>query len=138
MSSKLLKMSQLNWDKIQSELKGELYVDDLYRSIYATDASVYRMKPLAVFFPKDAEDISVFLKSLEGTSIGVIPRAAGTSLAGQCVGPGVVLDVSKNLNAIIDFDLEGKTVTVQPGVVRDELNAFLKPYGLLKSVRTVL
>lgn len=130
MYAKLLKMSQLNWDNLQSELKGELYVDDLHRSIYATDASVYRMKPLGVFFPKDAEDISVFLKSLGGTSIGIIPRAAGTSLAGQCVGPGIVLDVSKNLNAIIDFDLKRKTVTVQPGVVRDELNAFLKPHGL--------
>ena len=58
-------MLQLNWEKLQSELKGELYVDDLHRSIYATDASVYRIKPLAVFFPKDADDISVFLKSLE-------------------------------------------------------------------------
>ena len=130
MSAKLLKMSQLNWEKLKSALKGELYVDELHRSIYSTDASVYRMKPLAVFFPKDATDISVFLKFLEGTSIGVIPRAAGTSLAGQCVGPGIVMDVSKHLNAIVDFDAEARTVTVQPGVVRDELNAFLKPHGL--------
>ena len=120
-------MSQLNWEKLKSALKGELYVDELHRSIYSTDASVYRMKPLAVFFPKDVTDISVFLKFLEGTSIGVIPRAAGTSLAGQCVGPGIVMDVSKYLNAIVDFDAEARTVTVQPGVVRDELNAFLKP-----------
>ena len=99
MSAKLLKMSQLSWEKLKSALKGELYVDDLHRSIYATDASVYRMKPLAVFFPKDASDISVFLKFLEGTSIGVIPRAVVFTAAKRDMSALRIVEEDSNIFA---------------------------------------
>src|SRR5690606_5926933 len=98
--------------------------------LYATDASVYRKLPTAVAFPKDAADIKVLVNFANEHGIGLIPRTAGTSLAGQCVGEGIVVDVSRNFTKILGFDQERKQVRVQPGVVRDELNQFLQPYGL--------
>ena len=120
-------------DKLQQlskNIEGELYFDKLHQSIYATDASVYRKIPLAVSFPKNATDIKKLIQFAQEQSISLIPRTAGTSLAGQCVGDGIVVDVSKHFTKIISLDEKNKTVTVQPGVIRDELNLFLKPYGL--------
>ncbi|MEN0005030.1 MAG: FAD-linked oxidase C-terminal domain-containing protein [Bacteroidota bacterium] len=116
--------------ELAQSLDGDCYHDDLLRAIYATDASVYREWPLAVTLPKHAEDIRKILAfaKMQGTS--VIPRTAGTSLAGQCVGEGIILDVSKYMNRILEFNAEEQWVVVEPGVVRDELNAFLKPHGL--------
>jgi FAD/FMN-containing dehydrogenase/Fe-S oxidoreductase len=116
--------------QLENELKGELFFDDLHNIIYATDASVYRKIPLAVSFPKDKEDIKKLINFALDQNITLIPRTAGTSLAGQCVGDGIVVDVSKYFTKILAFDEKNKTVTVQPGVIRDELNFFLKPYGL--------
>ncbi|MFD2565783.1 FAD-binding and (Fe-S)-binding domain-containing protein [Pseudotenacibaculum haliotis] len=115
---------------LQSSLTGELYFDDLHKSIYATDASVYRKIPLAVAFPKEIEDIQKLIEFAQKQQITLIPRTAGTSLAGQCVGEGIVVDVSKYFTQVLGFDEVAKTITVQPGVIRDELNLFLKPYGL--------
>jgi len=111
-------------------LNGELLFDNLYKSIYATDASVYRKTPLAVAFPKNSYDIKLLIEFASQHHITLIPRAAGTSLAGQCVGDGIIVDVSKYFTKIISFNKEDKTVTVQPGVIRDELNEYLKPFGL--------
>ena len=108
----------------------ELFFDDLHRTLYATDASVYRKMPLAVAFPKSLEDIKVLIIFAKANNTSLIPRTAGTSLAGQCVGEGIVVDVSKHFTEIIALDAKNKTVTVQPGVIRDELNRFLKPHGL--------
>jgi FAD/FMN-containing dehydrogenase len=110
--------------------EGELKYDSLHKTIYATDASVYRKLPLAVAFPKSEEGIIQLIRFATKHEIGLIPRTAGTSLAGQCVGEGIIVDVSKYFTEIISFDPIAKTVTVQPGVVRDELNAYLKPHGL--------
>ena len=115
---------------LKSALSGELYYDDLIKSIYATDASVYRILPLAVSFPKNVDDIGLIIKYAKKNNISLIPRTAGTSLAGQCVGKGIVVDVSKYFTKIISVDEKAQTVTVQPGVVRDALNNYLKPYGL--------
>ncbi|PQV46231.1 FAD/FMN-containing dehydrogenase [Jejuia pallidilutea] len=115
---------------LQSKLSGELFFDDLVKSIYATDASVYRMLPLAVAYPKTTNDIKVLIEFAKAHKTSLIPRTAGTSLAGQCVGKGIVVDVSKYFTKIIAIDEKAKTVTVQPGVVRDALNNYLKPYGL--------
>ncbi|MGA1226256.1 MAG: FAD-binding and (Fe-S)-binding domain-containing protein [Tamlana sp.] len=115
---------------LQSSLSGELYFDDLIKSIYATDASVYRMLPLAVAYPKNNNDIKQLIKYAINNKTSLIPRTAGTSLAGQCVGEGIVVDVSKYFTKILKLDEKAKTVTVQPGVVRDELNNYLKPFGL--------
>lgn len=115
---------------LSQKLSGELLFDNLHKSIYATDASVYRKIPLAVAFPKNNEDLKNLIQYASKNNITLIPRAAGTSLAGQCVGEGIVVDVSKHFTNILGFDEFNKTVTVQPGVIRDELNLFLKPYGL--------
>ena len=116
--------------QLAAQLDGALHFDRLHKALYATDASVYRKTPLAVAFPKTVNDIKKLIKFAvdEGTSL--IPRTAGTSLAGQCVGDGIVVDVSKHFTQIISLDEKARTVKVQPGVVRDELNTFLEPYGL--------
>jgi FAD/FMN-containing dehydrogenase/Fe-S oxidoreductase len=111
-------------------LAGDLLNDNLSTTLYATDASVYRKIPLAVAFPKNSQDIKELVAFASENNIGLIPRAAGTSLAGQCVGEGIVVDVSKHFTEIIRLDVPNKQVTVQPGVVRDELNQYLKPHGL--------
>ena len=111
-------------------LKGELLFDELSKAIYATDASVYRKLPTAVAYPKNEEDLKKLLAFANQNTIGLIPRTAGTSLAGQCVGEGIVVDVSRHFTKIVSLDKDKKQVTVQPGVVRDELNQYLKPFGL--------
>lgn len=113
-----------------NKLNGELFYDDLHKKIYATDASVYRKIPLAVAYPKDKKDLKELIYFATKHKITLIPRAAGTSLAGQCVGDGIIVDISKHFTKISAFDEQEKTVTVQPGVIRDELNQYLKPYGL--------
>ena len=117
-------------NQLKLNLKGELYFDDLMRKLYATDASVYRKLPLAVALPKDKYDIKLLIDFAQNNDTSLIPRTAGTSLAGQCVGDGIVVDVSKYFTRIIDINEKAKTATVQPGVVRDELNNYLKPFGL--------
>lgn len=115
---------------LKTQLEGELHFDDLMKSLYATDASVYRMLPLAVVYPKTKNDIKRLIAFAKTYKTSLIPRTAGTSLAGQCVGKGVVVDVSKYFTKILDINEKEKTVTVQPGVVRDELNNYLKPFKL--------
>ena len=115
---------------LQLQLKGDLHYDKLMRVLYATDASVYRMLPLAVAFPKTEDDIKLLIRFAKTNNTSLIPRTAGTSLAGQCVGKGIVVDVSKYFTNIISFNAAEKTITVQPGVVRDTLNNYLKPFGL--------
>ncbi|WGK64775.1 FAD-binding and (Fe-S)-binding domain-containing protein [Croceiramulus getboli] len=116
--------------QLSTQLDGELLWDSLHRALYATDASVYRRLPLAVAYPKHQADLQSLIAFAKANQIGLIPRTAGTSLAGQCVGEGIVVDVSRHCTRIIDLDLEAGTVCVEPGVVRDELNRYLKPYGL--------
>ncbi|MEO6348817.1 MAG: FAD-binding oxidoreductase, partial [Aquaticitalea sp.] len=106
------------------------------KALYATDASVYRRLPLAVAYPKNKEDIKQLIAFANTYNTSLIPRTAGTSLAGQCVGEGIVVDVSKYFNKIVNINEKEKTVTVQPGVVRDELNNYLKPFGLFFSPNT--
>lgn len=117
-------------EQLHKSLKGEVLFDDLHKTLYATDASVYRKIPFAVAFPKDENDIKVLIDFANKNSITLIPRTAGTSLAGQCVGDGIVVDVSKHFTNILEFDEQHKTITLQPGIVRDSLNVFLKPFGL--------
>ena len=119
----------LNLNQLKEALEGQLHFDELHRAIYATDASVYRTLPLAVAYPKGTEDLIVLVDFAVKNRVSLIPRTAGTSLAGQCVGNGIVVDTSKHFTRILAFDELKGTVKVQPGVVRDELNAFLKPFG---------
>ena len=120
-------------EKLQSPLPGftgEIHIDPLYKSLYATDASVYRRIPVGVAFPKNNEDINLLIRFARENKTSLIPRTAGTSLAGQCVGEGIVVDVSRYFTEILSLDQKNKTITVQPGVIRDDLNRYLKPYGL--------
>ncbi|WP_400078321.1 FAD-binding and (Fe-S)-binding domain-containing protein [Winogradskyella sp. R77965] len=117
-------------NQLKTNLKGELYDDELMLKLYATDASVYRKLPFAVAIPKDKNDIKLLIEFAKKNNTSLIPRTAGTSLAGQCVGDGIVVDVSKYFTKILDINEAKKTITVQPGVVRDELNNYLKPFGL--------
>ncbi|MDO5977857.1 FAD-binding and (Fe-S)-binding domain-containing protein [Flavivirga spongiicola] len=121
---------------LSKKLKGDLFFDELHKRIYATDASVYRKIPLAVAYPKDKDDIKSLIFYANEQNITLIPRTAGTSLAGQCVGEGIVVDVSKHFTKIIEFNEKEKTIIVEPGIVRDELNVFLEPYGLFFSPNT--
>ena len=111
-------------------LEGDFFTDDTMRILYATDASAYREIPLAVAIPKTLEDIKKLIQFATDNTTSLIPRTAGTSLAGQVVGNGIIVDVSKNFNKILELNIEENWVRVQPGVIRDELNMFLKPHGL--------
>ncbi|SDS38370.1 FAD-binding and (Fe-S)-binding domain-containing protein [Christiangramia echinicola] len=115
---------------LSSQLTGKLYYDDLWKSIYATDASVYREIPLAVCIPENEQDLLLLIKFANKHKTSLIPRTAGTSLAGQCTGDGIVVDVSKYFTDIIKIDVKKKTVTLQPGVIRDDLNRNLAKHGL--------
>ena len=117
-------------EQLHLSIEGEVLYDDLLRTIYATDASVYRILPLAVAYPKNGNDIKKLIQFANENETSLIPRTAGTSLAGQCVGEGIIVDVSKYFTDIVHLDEKSKTVTVQPGVVRDELNNYLNPFGL--------
>ena len=90
--------------ELQGRLNGSLVYDDLHKALYATDASVYRKIPLAVAFPKDEKDLQLLIEFATQNKVTLIPRTAGTSLAGQCVGDGIVVDVSKHFTNIIAFD----------------------------------
>jgi FAD/FMN-containing dehydrogenase/Fe-S oxidoreductase len=119
-----------NLQELGRQLEGDLFYDDTMRLLYATDASAYREIPVAVAFPRTENDIKKLIRYANDNNVGLIPRTAGTSLAGQVVGKGIVVDVSKYFTGIIELNKDEKWVRVQPGVIRDELNVFLKPHGL--------
>lgn len=118
-------------DTLQRAMQGDVFFDETMRRLYATDASVYRELPLAVALPKTVEDIQLLVHFAKSIQSSLIPRAAGTSLAGQCVGGGIVVDISKYFTQIIELNEAEQWVRVQPGVIRDDLNKYLKPYNLL-------
>lgn len=118
-------------EQLAKELDGDLYFDTVMRTLYATDASAYREIPLAVAIPKSEADIKKLISFAHKEKTSLIPRTAGTSLAGQVVGSGIVVDVSKHFTKILEINVEEHWVRVQPGVIRDELNMFLLPYGFL-------
>lgn len=116
--------------QLSGQLDGDLYFDTTMRTLYATDASAYREMPLAVAIPKSKEDLKKLIAFAAAEKTSLIPRTAGTSLAGQVVGNGIVVDVSRHFNHILELNTEEHWVRVEPGVIRDELNLFLKPHGL--------
>ncbi len=116
---------------LAARIEGELRTDELHRRLYAQDASVYQAMPLGVVRPRGREDIVAIVRHAAEHGVPLIPRAAGTSLAGQCVGTGLVVDVSRHMTAILEVDPDERWVRVQPGVILDDLNDALKPHGLM-------
>ena len=117
-------------EQLHNSLSGAVLFDSLHKTLYATDASVYRKIPMAVAYPKDEKDIKTLIDFATKNNTTLIPRTAGTSLAGQCVGDGIVVDISKHFTNIISFDEKAKTIKLAPGIVRDSLNVYLQPFGL--------
>lgn len=115
---------------LRISLDGDIFTDLTFRLLHATDASAYREVPIAVARPKNTEDIRKLIRFARENKTSLIPRTAGTSLAGQVVGNGIIVDVSKYLNKILEINKEEHWVRVEPGVVLDELNQAVAPYGL--------
>ncbi|MGN0021864.1 MAG: FAD-binding oxidoreductase, partial [Sphingobacterium hotanense] len=122
---------------LSESLSGDLYFDannvehQTMRLAYSTDASVYQELPLAVCIPHHIDDLQKLIHYAKRHHTTLIPRTAGTSLAGQVVGSGIVVDVSRFFNQILEVNVEEQWARVQPGVIRDDLNAYLRPYGLM-------
>ena len=113
-----------------------IHTDPLHRIAYATDASAYREVPQGVAFPENEQDIVYLIETAREHNTHLIPRAGGTSIAGQVVGNGIVVDISKHFKKILEINPEERWARVQPGVVLDELNLALEPYGLFFSPET--
>ncbi len=116
--------------RLRREIEGEVRFDAYSRGRYSTDASIYQIEPVGVVIPKTEGDALVALQIAFGEGVPVLPRGGGTSQCGQTVGAALVIDNSRYLNQIVAFDKDARTVCVQPGVVLDQLNAWLKPHGL--------
>ncbi len=117
--------------KLRGQIRGEVRESLVDRTIYSTDASNYRVLPEAVVIPRNRQDIEITVSEASARDIPVTVRGAGTSLAGQAVGEGVILDLSKYMNGVIDVDAGGKKVRVEPGITIDGLNRSLAPSGLM-------
>jgi FAD/FMN-containing dehydrogenase/Fe-S oxidoreductase len=117
-------------DELRQSLEGELSTDHATRLLYATDASAYREMPVAVAVPRNVNDIGKLIAFARLMRTSLIPRTAGTSLAGQVVGGGIVVDISRHFNKVLEINVKEHWVRVEPGVVLDELNILLEPHGL--------
>ncbi|MHA8052137.1 FAD-binding and (Fe-S)-binding domain-containing protein [Aquirufa sp. OSTEICH-129A] len=127
--------SQREYHQLSAHFEGKLFFDasqssQIARKIYATDASVYQVQPQAVAIPASQKDIKRLIQFAKNNKLGIIPRGAGTSLAGQVVGDGIVMEVSSAMSKIISLNKKEKMVWVEPGIVRDDLNTSIKKTGL--------
>ncbi len=116
--------------RLRQAVQGEVLFDRAARGRYSTDASIYQVEPVGVLIPKTQEDISVAFEICRELRVPVLARGAGSSQCGQTVGAALVIDHSKHLKAVVSFDKDARTVTVEPGIVLDALNAWLRPHGL--------
>jgi len=121
--------TNIPWRNLAASIQGELHLDEAHRILYATDASVYRETPVGVVFPRSEEDIAASVRFARAHGLSITPRAGGTSLAGQAVGSGLVIDVSRYLTRILEINTAEGYAVVEPGVIRDQLNAALAPLG---------
>jgi len=116
--------------RLRREIEGEVLFDAYSRGRYSTDASIYQIEPVGVVVPQTADDIHRTIEIAREAGVPVLPRGGGTSQCGQTVAAAVVVDTSKYLDRVIDFDVDRRRVTVQPGLVLDRLNGFLRPHGM--------
>ncbi len=126
----------VKFESLKTDIEGDLKYDIITRSIYSTDASVYREVPLCVVWPRNENDIKKIIKFAGKHNIPVTARAAGTSLAGQVVASGIIMDISRYMNRILEVNPAERWVKVEPGVILDELNLYLKEYGLFFAPET--
>lgn len=126
----------MNFGPLLKDFEGEFFTDETTRRLYATDASAYREIPVAVCMPKSAQDIVRLIQFALDNKTSLIPRTAGTSLAGQVVGAGIVVDVSKYFNRVLEINAKEGWAIVEPGIVRDDLNQVLKPHGFFFAPET--
>lgn len=127
---KSISMDRLKFNLLARSIKGELKTDPVYREAFASAACLYRILPQAVAIPQDCEDLASILEFAAQEKIPVTARGAGSSVAGQALGSGIVISLSKYLNRILEIRPEEKKALVEPGVISADLNAALKPYGL--------
>ena len=129
-----MKFNQAQINKIAKEVgsivRGKVLFDDFSRGRYSTDSSLYQMTPLGAVLPVDTSDVLELMNYSQRNNIPLLARGGGSSQCGQTVGECIVLDYSRHQNKILDLNIEEKSVWVQPGIVLDQLNAYLKPYGL--------
>jgi FAD/FMN-containing dehydrogenase/Fe-S oxidoreductase len=117
-------------ESLRTNIDGDVLFDAFSRGRYATDASIYQINPIGVTIPRSHGDVAKVMSIAAKSGVPVLPRGGGTSQCGQTVGEAVVMDVSRHINSLIEVDAEARTAWVEPGIVLDELNAQLKPYGL--------
>ena len=117
-------------ERLRGAISGDVFFDSFNRGRYSTDASHYQIEPMGVVVPKTADDVRAAIDIAREENISLLPRGGGTSQCGQTVGEALVVDASKHLNRVLEFDLESESIWVEPGIVLDQLNAFLKPHGL--------
>src|SRR5437763_16376261 len=115
---------------LRKHLRGEVRFDAASRRLYSTDASIYQIEPLGVVIPRSVDDVVATVQIAGEMDIPITARGGGTSLSGQSIGPGVVLDCSKYLRNILDIDPQARVARIQPGVVLDEFNRVLAEYDL--------
>ena len=116
--------------RLRREVEGEVLFDAFSRGRYSTDASIYQIEPVGVVIPRNEEAARIALQIAAEEGVPILPRGAGTSQCGQTVGAALVIDCSKFLNQIVEFSAQRREAVVQPGVVLDQLNAFLRPHKL--------
>jgi FAD/FMN-containing dehydrogenase/Fe-S oxidoreductase len=116
---------------LRQHIEGEVRFDSTSRKLYSTDASIYQIEPLGVVIPRTVADIAALVQIAGEMATPIVARGGGTSLSGQSIGPGIILDCSKYLNRILDVQPEARKVVVEPGVILDQLNAAVGPSNLL-------
>ncbi len=116
---------------LEHAIEGEVRSDKLSRMLYSTDASIYQVEPYGVVLPRHEEDLHRTVEIAGHYGVPLIPRAAGTSLSGQCVGKGIIVDISKYMNKILDYDAEEGWALVEPGVIQDDLSRFVEKDNLM-------
>ena len=116
--------------ELRAVVRGDVYGDDVTRGVYATDASLFQIFPRCVVVPVDEDDVQRVIEIAAMRNVPITPRGAATSLSGQTYGPGIVLDVSKHMNQVLEVNVDQQWARVQPGVIRDQLNAQVAQHGL--------
>src|SRR4029453_6388639 len=117
--------------ELQKEIQGEVRFDAYTKALYSTDASIYQIEPIGVVIPKHKQDVATAVQLAAKHGLPILPRGGGTSLSGQTVGHAIHLDFSKYMNEVLEFNAEERWVRLQPGLVQDVLNGFLRPKGFL-------